>query len=1058
MNAYWAESGFYIWDPQIGNKVYGTDWIFKLSILPLSFVGGELLTKGLLILIVTMSGFGVFCLGKRLKLSPYAAFAGGVFYVFSPIIFTRIVAGHLYYLIAYFLSPLILWSFLKGKENTNIKYFIISALLLSFAAIQLQFIVMIILILLVFAIADIRKIKRGIAGFLIVVSLSLVIVLSPILIPQLLIKNAELPFIPTQLFSYHGLVKGSDLEESFRILGYRNQPYGYPNLGTPADLFQSNEGIIPSWIFYLDFILPVLGFSVLLFRRDRYTLSLAIIALIGLFLLKGLNPPFPSVFSFLFLKGLYIFREIWHLAFLYGFSLTLLLAFFIDGMIRLNSRRYVKGAASIALVILIVVSNGYPLLLGNFAGYLQTYSFPNEYQKIYGSMFSNPNYNTLVLPFANPIKYDDLRLAGLDPLVINSPSMILPTILSSKGTPTLGFSTWLLSSIQENKTNNLGNLLSGFGFKYVVLRKDFVSNYPNYTTFGTKLDFEEKWNVQKEPFLDSQNDLKLISNNSNYAIYENLNNVKKIFLTNATAGGLTDFDSLLLISNVTSLSDIAVFPNISSSNSIIFIDNKNETNMPINDFVSIGKYSPSLDPTNGWADNKNSFGYSHILAARVKEGIFSDSSNSVVSLELPTTGNDSANEVWMKALSWNQGGNINLQINNELKPISLYSHDNSFSLFKIFEGEYQRPLNLTISNVHGRNYIEGIYIKSQPVTIPAGEHVVSNERLQNERNLIRNSDFTSGNHTVLPTDWHDRSKACDNLYICNIDTADGWDDKKSFQISTSVSNQSWTSIHSNSIDVKPQGHYELGTHMKLNDLAVRSHVTLNGLNQTSNNWYQITQCPGGRNGPMEWSVFVCSVQIPKNTTQVRVEVKAGWSSNPLYQSVSWFDAFYLKELPNMNTKNIAQSKDLSMLERLVNSSTMDMTKSNTLKEFKKENPTRWSLDSEISKPTTIGFAEPYDKSWRASVYREGNLISVVNAVPLYGTINGFNVRDTGNLEVIIEYVPQKWYNIGLAISFATITISIVFLIVGSNGRVISKHLPGLLHRVKFSRYLNRNSL
>src|SRR4029078_10573157 len=151
MNTYWATDGFYVWDPQIGNKVYGTDWIFKLSILPLSFIGGELLSKGLLVLVVTMSGFGVFCLGKRLRLSSYAAFAAGVFYIFTPIVFTRIVAGHLYYLIAYFLSPLILWSFLKGKESSNIKYFLISALFLSFAAIQLQFILMITVILLVFA-------------------------------------------------------------------------------------------------------------------------------------------------------------------------------------------------------------------------------------------------------------------------------------------------------------------------------------------------------------------------------------------------------------------------------------------------------------------------------------------------------------------------------------------------------------------------------------------------------------------------------------------------------------------------------------------------------------------------------------------------------------------------------------------------------------------------------------------------------------------------------------------------------------------------------------------
>ena len=99
---------------------------------------------------MTLSGFGAFCLGRRLKLSWYASFAAGILYIFSPIIFTRIVAGHLYYLIAYFLTPLILSNFLQGKEENNKKYFIIAGLLLSFAVIQIQFLVMVFVILLIF--------------------------------------------------------------------------------------------------------------------------------------------------------------------------------------------------------------------------------------------------------------------------------------------------------------------------------------------------------------------------------------------------------------------------------------------------------------------------------------------------------------------------------------------------------------------------------------------------------------------------------------------------------------------------------------------------------------------------------------------------------------------------------------------------------------------------------------------------------------------------------------------------------------------------------------------
>ncbi|HXW12762.1 MAG TPA: hypothetical protein VD694_08385, partial [Nitrososphaeraceae archaeon] len=95
MNELWAKNGLYKWDSKIGNKGYDTDWLFKLILLPLPFLGGEVLSKGLLIFIMTFSGFGAFCLGRRLKLGWYVSFATGILYIFSPIIFTRIVAGHL---------------------------------------------------------------------------------------------------------------------------------------------------------------------------------------------------------------------------------------------------------------------------------------------------------------------------------------------------------------------------------------------------------------------------------------------------------------------------------------------------------------------------------------------------------------------------------------------------------------------------------------------------------------------------------------------------------------------------------------------------------------------------------------------------------------------------------------------------------------------------------------------------------------------------------------------------------------------------------------------------
>ena len=189
------------------------------------------------------------------------SFAAGVLYIFSPIIFSRIVAGHIYYLIAYFLSPLILASFLKGKEENNNRYFIISGLILSFAVIQLQFLVMVFIILLIFTVVDIKRIKKSAIGLLIIFSITFLVTLSPLLLPQLLVKRTELPFNPHQLLSYHALVAASDLAKTFRILGYEVQPYSYLNL------VSCHPGYF-IWIFYfllLDFQFFYSGETNLLF-------------------------------------------------------------------------------------------------------------------------------------------------------------------------------------------------------------------------------------------------------------------------------------------------------------------------------------------------------------------------------------------------------------------------------------------------------------------------------------------------------------------------------------------------------------------------------------------------------------------------------------------------------------------------------------------------------------------------------------------------------------------------------------------------------------------------
>jgi hypothetical protein len=1033
MNELWAKSGLYKWDSKIGNKGYDTDWLLKLIFLPLPFLGGEVLSKGLLILIITLSGFGAFCLGRRLKLSWYVSFATGILYIFSPIIFTRIMAGHLYYLIAYFLAPLIVDNFLKGKEENNNRYFIIAGLLLSIAVVQLQFLVMIFFILIIFSLIDFQRIKKGITGLFIIFSITLLVTFSPVFLPQFLVNMSEVPFNVNQLLTYHALVSASDLAKSFRMLGYEAQPYSYLNLGTGRDLLESNAGIIPSWIFYLDFVIPIVGFSILFFRRDKYTISLAVISIVGLYLLKGLNPIFPQVFAYLFIHGLYIFREIWHLAFLYGFSITIMIAFFIQWIVELKIKPVLKIVFSLSLICIVVVSNGYPLLLGNFAGYLQTYEFPIEYHTLYDKVSSDPNNNVLILPYVNPIRYDNLTLKGLDPLVIHTPAMIFPTVLGNRESPTLGVSTWLLSAMQENMTDNLGKVLSGFGIKYVILRNDFVSYYPGYTPFSSLPLFREKWNTPLEPILDSQNDLKVISNKPQYKIYENLNNVNKIFVPVTTGGGLSDFDSFLLLSNFTSLSNVALYPSVSDRDSLTFIDDKRELNMSKNDFVDISKYATSFDARNGWVDNLNSFGYDHILTSRVNQGLFSDSPNSEVSFESPNGYENKQVQIWIKALSWEQGGKINVQIDGANHTVPLTSYDRSFQLFKIFQGRSDNPYHISIQNVQGKNYVEGFYIKEVKSQLNNTTNKMFLTNLDEDLgpNLVANSDFELiNNHTKLPLYWNDSLNKCGRTFTCKINHTSGWNDKLSNQFSTKRphnNNGSWSSIYGQEIKVDPSKSYRLLTHMKMNKYASQSHVLLEGFNEHSRKWYQIEQCPAGIEGRLQWAQFSCVIKIPENTTKIRPVLNAGWSSQPKVAR-TWFDDLSLNEVTNQTKSyKLSEIKKFISSEGLGNKSSMISTGIKILG-YSNDDPTHWKIRISAPRAGIIAFAEPYDKTWQAAVYKDGKKVDVVNSIPLYGAFNSFEIKQTGDLDVVLKFAPQYWYEVGIVISGITIAFCIFYII------------------------------
>jgi hypothetical protein len=102
-------------------------------------------------------------------------------------------------------------------------------------------------------------------------------------------------------------------------------------------------------------------------------------------------------------------------------------------------------------------------------------------------------------------------------------------------------------------------------------------------------------------------------------------------------------------------------------------------------------------------------------------------------------------------------------------------------------------------------------------------------------------------------------------------------------------------------------------------------------------------------------------------------------------------------------------------------------------EYEKISPTHFKVNVNASAPFALAFAETYDPMWVAYVNGE-RLESVI----LYSVMNGFWINQTGQLEITIEYEPQKWFYIGSAISLTTLTACIAYLIYTKNKKKSSR--------------------
>lgn len=281
----------------------------------------------------------------------------------------------------------------------------------------------------------------------------------------------------------------------------------------------------------------------------------------------------------------------------------------------------------------------------------------------------------------------------------------------------------------------------------------------------------------------------------------------------------------------------------------------------------------------------------------------------------------------------------------------------------------------------------------------------------NIENLVKNPSFEIGTKF-----WNWKTKE----FLIRLDNTTSYDGKYSLRVSTSINRKgTWSWIRSEPISVEPGKEYLIITHMKIRNTNA-SHIVIEGW-RGNKVVRQLIQCPCGvtGTGTYGWKEFVCKIKIPKDVDNIRVVLNAGWVLNKSKgEAITWFDDIQvipLKEVPKLDViwlYSVGANQTIGQLLKVRGESAKIVS-------YEEINPTLWRIEVNTTKPFMLSFAESYNPLWEARVYKNGKLAEKVRSIPLYSVINGFWINETGELEIVVRYVPQEWFELGLRISMLT---------------------------------------
>jgi len=708
----WFQHAWWPWiDARGGFSIsYLSDYLVRLSLGWLGYlgVGGNVFSRAYIVVTLLLTGVFAYSSIKKITKDAIASLMGSMFYTFNPLVFNKIIAGHINYWIAYALAPLFVGltqDFLDEKVALwSKKYWrqvILASLVFAVCGVQLQFFIM--LSVVYWAVVLIFKYnwKKAIWSFLIIGIVSVLVHL-----PWLVVLGVE-------MVGYKNQLGGSGSPTTLAGFWY-NASNIYQSLalmGSVGDYF-SNSLKEAGWleIWWQATIVIITAIIYFLNKtRERIYWGFFVFYVTGVLLLAFYRI-FPEMSEFILNKSLIFnfFREVYHATFLVVWSMSVLVGLMWQKM-KQTSGRWWKYVLAIAMVIFVCPFFADGKLLNN----LQTFSLDNDQQ-----VSSDNNDRVWYWPGLQPLLIDGKDYSGFDPSIYYAENGSISQM--GRYTPlNERFATFLQSQMYFN-SREFGAVLTRYlsmnDISQIIMRRNIKTDLSKYTLIARYTDKAQSLaNKQLEDMLDLYQDKKeKISEWWDKYVFAT---TEKIEFANSCylSGNWSDLNNILKIDGLAKCNETVMAKDTKITegyldDATVVLNNNNWFDLMIKqeDVVVIESglwANQELDIEDGWVTNERAWWFDEEAAAHPDLIALTNKKDAKLQIDLRGI-KDGSYQIYVEKYENKNGGQIAVEYRDYYQTIDTQSINNNMSWEKVGVVEVKAGEgDLMITNVVGSNMV-----------------------------------------------------------------------------------------------------------------------------------------------------------------------------------------------------------------------------------------------------------------------------------------------------------------------------------------------------------------